>query len=364
MNGVLAAMSALAEQGAPLGRAPGEELLAQVDRWVEARRAEGGPIVVLGEPGAVAAARVLSSLSPEPGRLRWLDGVDALGAETLAGAHLVVLDGPPWVRWLAQELAGAASGITWVGAEAAPSGAELLPGPADARFGVLGPFALAAAALCGAALAPIVDEISRARTRCAAPALFENPALLFAAVLVAARDHGVERLAFLLPTGRLEPWAAWATRAWPGITTRSESRAGVRVPSGVPCLAVRLGDEALIQHLIGGPHDLLGCAVLLDDDGSRDLEGRRRWALGRALQNAQFMQLCRDGRPVVQLRLPTLDPGLVAGLSVVCLQAATAVALASDLDPLSAPAAQLWRTLAAEEIRSHSPSPALETSRG
>ncbi len=368
MNAVYASINALGDQRLPYGRPLGDALSAALDAWVEARRAEALRVVVLGEPGAVSAARMLSSLAPDPGAITWVDGMDGLEA-ALGGApaHLVVLDGPPWVRWLAESLGGRAKGATVVGGElpiAGLEGAETLPGPADAALGVLGPFALAAAALCGAAIAPIVEEAIRARQRCASMALFENPALLFAAVLVAAREHGVERLVFLLPSGRLEPWAAWATRAWSSITTRGAARANVRVPAGVPSIAVRLGDEAMIQHLLGGPHDLLGCALVLDDDGAQDLEGRRRWGLARSLLTAQFMQLCRDGRPVVQLRVPTLDPAMIAGLSVVCLHAATATALASDIDPLLSPAVQLWRTLATEEITSLPPYSSSESSRG
>lgn len=367
MNAVHAAILALGDRGLPHLAGLDASRLEQAVAWVARRRAEGAPVVVLGEPGAVAAVRALSSVAPDPGALRWVDGIDGAEEALAAGdAHLLVLDGPPWVRWLAARLAGSAIGLTLAG-EGAPipglEGAERLNGPCDARFGVFGAASLAVAELAGARGDAILEEATRAARRVAHPALFENPAYLWAAVLVAGREHGLERLCFLLPTGRLEGWAAWGTRMWAAVTTRAESRGGVRRPTGIPTLVARLGDEAMIQHLLGGPHDVLGVAVTVDDLGARDARGHHRWGLARALLSAQIMQLCRDGRPVVQLRLPSLDPAMLAGLSMVTLHAAIATALASDLDPLSSPAAQQWRTLAEDEILNYPPDDT-ETPRG
>lgn len=364
MNAVHAALLAAGDQGWPHTRALSGDPLERAGAWAEARRSAGDRVVVLGEPGAVAAARVLASgLAAQP---RWVDAPDALEDALADGpAHLLVLDGPPWVRWLAASSAGRCSGLTVAGDEPTPlDGAELLPGPADARFGVLGPAALALALLGGADGQGVLDEARSVARRCAHPALFENPAYLWAALMVAGRESGLERLAFLLPTARLEPWAAWAARAWVSLTSRADTRSGVRVHGGVGAITARLGDEALIQHILAGPRDLLGCAVVVDDGGGASALAGERWALSRALLTAQVQQMSRVGRPVIQIRLPSLKPGMIAGLSVLVLHAALAVAIASDLDPLAAPAAAAWRALASGELPSLPPPEGMESIRG
>jgi len=345
---------------------PGLEVAQAAARWAQARLAAGEEVLVLGEPSAVAAARALEATAPTPGRVRYVDGLDA-EAPRGRPVHLLVLDGPPWVRWMARSWAGGFSGITVVGGEpGSPWGPEVqrLEGPADGAFGVLGPAALAAAAVSGASIDAIVAEAARVHARCGARALFENPALLWAAVLRAGRDYGIERLFFLLPSSRLEPWGAWVTRAWASLTSSADSRGDVRVPAGVPTQVATLGDEAILQHLLSGPRDLLGAAIMLDDVGARDPEGVTRRALARALMGVAVSQISRDGRPVVQLRLGSLDPPTVAGLSVLALYAALAFALACDVDPLDMPAARRWRELAADALQSIPVDPGPEATRG
>lgn len=351
MNAVHAALMGLLER-AP-AQVPAMEMAEAATRWAEARAAAGEEVVVLGEPSAVAAARALAATAPAPARVSYVDGLDAQ-APRGAKVHLLVLDGPPWVRWMARAWASEGAGLSVAGEEPdAPWGSEVerLRGPADGAFGVLGPGALAAAAVSGASPLAIVAEAARVWARCGSKALFENPAFLWAAVLRAGREHGIERLFFLLPTSRLEPWGAWATRAWASLTSSADSRGDVRVPAGVPTQVATLGDEAILQHLLSGPRDLLGAAVMLEDVGAREPQDVARWALARSLMAEAVAQITRDGRPVVQVRLGSLDPPTVAGLSVVTLHAALAFALAADVDPLDMPAARRWRDLAAEAIQ-------------
>lgn len=326
-----------------LGTAP------DLSPWVEARRAAGERLVVLGEPGAVSACRALlpggAPMTPvfSPGGL-----VAALAGDV--PVHLMTLQGPRWVRDLAVEARPSVRSATWVGRDDAPAEFEHLVGASDARFGVLGPGSLAVAALAGVGPELLLAEAERMARRCAGPALFENPAYVWAALLGSLADRGVERLTFLLPDPALQPWSDWAARCWAGTTARVVGRSGVQTHRGLSVHSALVGDENLLQLQLAGPRDALVVSVTVDDPGPSVAQplGLRAWELGRALQARQVRQLTLDGRPVIQLRLPSLQPAWLASLSFLSLHTAVVVALFQDADPLVQPVVDHWRALTGE----------------
>lgn len=320
--------------------------LAQALRWGAARRAGGEPLVVVGEPSAVGAAMaVLGDAS-----VRGLDSLDGFAVEAaFAGGrppHLLVLPGPDWVIELADAVADRSSGCTVAGDAHLLSGAESLPPLSNVAFGALGPVAWALAARAGQDVAGLLAEGLRMAQRCSSPALFENPAYLLAATVLACRERGADRLALLLPVARMLPWAAWAERAWGALTARREQRAGVGLLVGTPTFSAMLADEARIAALAGGPNDVVSLALWAEDPGAHWTlrDGQPAWERTRSLHQSQVRLLAHGGRPVVQLRLPALTPGWLVALSFLTLHSALVVAMGGEGDPRVLPGVDLWRT--------------------
>lgn len=366
INAAHASLVGAGDDGWPHLRCLAEPPLDLVKAWAEARRQAGERIVVVGEPGALAAARALMSTAPPAGEapippISWVDGLDAvdpLDADPLGGdrpVHVLALDGPGWVETVVRDLMPGASGLTVAGErdDHGLGDAERLKGPVDARFGVFGPAALALAALAGVDVdAAMADGLDTAR-RCSAPGLYNNPAYLWAALLHASRERGIERLQFLVPSARLVPWADWAARAWLSLTSRAETRGGVRVHVGWGATVSRVGDEAMLQHVVDGPRDVMIVALNVERGGALSDAAQRRWSLGRELMSAAVQQLSREGRPVVQIRAPSVGAPSVAALSALTLHTALTVAMLQDIDPLATPAVAFWRALVNTELQSH-----------
>ena len=359
INAAHASLVAAGDEGWPHLRSLTEPPLESVHAWVEARRTAGERVVVVGEPGALAAARALMSSGEASHPVLWVDGFDAV--DPLAGAekggaplHVLALDGPGWVATVVRDLMPFAAGLTVAG-ERESHGfgpCERLVGPADARFGVFGPAALALAALAGVNIeGALADGLETAR-RCSAPGLYNNPAYLWAALLHAGRERGIERIQLLVPSARLLPWADWAARAWMSLTSRAETRGGVRVHVGLGATVARLGDEAMLQHVVDGPRDVMIVALNVEQGGALDPAAQRRWSLGRELMAAAVQQLSREGRPVLQIRAPSLGAPTTAALAAMTLHTALTLAFIQDIDPLATPAVALWRALVDTELQS------------
>lgn len=332
--------------------------------WGAARAAAAQRVLVLGEPGAVDASLALSSAAGA-GAER-VSVVTAPDAAVLAAAlegpapHLLVLDGPTWVRTLSLAIQARCDGITVVprdgeaGAGWCPEAGLLTgPGGADPRFGVLGPAAFGLLALAGVDVDAVVAEAITVARAAGNPALFENPAYRLAATLLASRERDVHRLALLLPTPRLLGWAAWCGRAWAGLTARvGRESDGVHRHGGVRASALCLGDEVGVQVLVEGAPDALTLALWAESPGLDQAIGSHlsTWEIARRLSAQHVRQLSVAGRPVVQLRLAGLDASSLAGLSVLMLQAGLAMALALDLDPMAMPAALRWRAMTDEAL--------------
>jgi hypothetical protein len=329
-------------------------------------------IVVLGEPAAVAAVRVLEGMPAQApaskGRRRAagagtrpgfaaLDAPDPVAlAAAFDGARaplLVVLDGPPWVRALAEVASVRAASAFVVGEPGAdewtlPGAARAAaPGATDPRFGAMGGAALAVAAARGVPVEAALDGLRRMAQRCAQPGMFDNPAYLLASLVdAAAEERGLTQIALLLPSPRMADWGGWARGAWTAVVSKTRVRDSVRDYHGTTPMIVQAGDEAMVQRLIDGPRNVLTLALWADEVGAPVAEGAAAtWELARGLMGAHVKQLVTSGRPVVRIGFGAVDASHLLELAMMWVHAAVASAARAELDPLAMPAADRWREI-------------------
>ncbi len=331
---------------------------AAAARAVAARWPDG--LLVIGEPGAIAAARLLAEGTPAEasGRRVWFaDGPDAPTLSALADRrpHLVLLDGPDWVRQLGVSLHAVTSGATVFSGDGTERDGWTLPaapridgiGASDARFGVLGAASLALTAAVGGDVDAVMEAAERMADRCAAAALFDNPALNLAAVSWAlALDHRLFEPVFSVDGPRLEAWAAVVARAWGAITSGTPGSAAngdLRRAGGFFPRVTRAGDEAQMARLLDGPSDAWVISVTAEPPPTA--EPTPGAELRARLDQAQHRLLIQGGVPALRLRLGRDDAPTLAGATLLFLHAATALAVLRDVDPLAIPAADRLREL-------------------
>ena len=318
-------------------------------------------VVLLGEPSVVDAVLALAVAaggelpltirSPDP---QEISRAEAAGKRTV----LVVCVGPSWVLALAHHLAPRFSRILVIEGDGTPGQVNPLPtaeylrveGASDARFALLGPLGLALALKAGADLDEIAASVDEQRGRVSRRGMLDNPALLLAALADTAEEAGLPHQAWLLPSARLAPWGAWASAAWAAITAKPKDAGGLREPRGDLPQIILAGDEARVQWLAEGPRSTWTVVLWADEAGADQAlaSAGSTWGISRAIVGAHLRQLEEHGRPVLRARLSRLDAAAVAGLSVVVLQAALALASMRGLAPLAIPAADRLRQLVAE----------------
>lgn len=327
-----------------------EQELSGLQTWVEQRQADGAPLALAGDPGALCAATALASTMPGGARATWAGSADPIELSGLLEGrpHLVAIDGPAWVDAVAGGLVDTLAGVTHVGGDGPLSG----PGAGDARFGVLSPLSLALCALAGTPADAVLAETRQLARRAAAPAALENPAYLLAAALLGWRDRGVDRLLIAVPSARLAPWARWASGAIEGLSCRVARPHGLDEPRGIGAGAAHSGDDLTLQRLVEGPGDTVTLALWSDDLGADRLIGadRSAGALLREQHQRWLRELKLRGRPVVQLRLPSLGPASMAAASYLLIHAAVAWSMAQELDPIAMPAVARWRERARQDL--------------
>jgi len=347
--------------------------VARGEAWRHRGAASADRVIVVGEPGAVAAARVLACAGDTAGstagntagtpggntaELVFIDQPDTRQVQAaLAGARrprLVVLAGPQWVRTLAEALRPQVRTATVFADEAEhpllalasePAEAVVAPGAADARFGVVGPAALALAGFARLPGAPLAAALSTMEARCHASGVRGNPALRLGALAAElGQGHGLFTPTLVVGGTRMQTWAAWASRAWAALSSRAIPAGDGAAPSylarGACPLVLLAGDEALVQRVIAGPRDLWLAGICLSTDG-----GAAPDAALATLVDAHLRHAVRDGRPVVRLLLGDTEAPDLAALSWLWLQAAVMAAALDPIDPLTMDAADDWRNL-------------------
>jgi hypothetical protein len=321
-------------------------------------------IVVIGTPDAVASVRVLAQLAvPGTGRnqnIRWVSAPDPSVVQAAFhprdGNWLVLLDGPGWVRRLAEGVRDRAVGATVFVGDGTPEDSWTLddsdrvvaPGAADPRFGVMGAAALSLMVAAGIGTGAVLPGVVRALAACRRTGLFDNPAYRLGALLHAAFEtKDLEDIVCILSTPQLGRWADWMCNSWSAVTSSVVEREGMQRRIGIRPQIVDMANECAMERWVTGPNRHLTFAFWVDDPG-RDLkigESDTSWLMARDLMDRQIAQLVKAGRPVVNVRVPELAPDTVGELCVVFLHAVLALMAGHGKDPLTMSAADAFRRM-------------------
>lgn len=307
-------------------------------------RARGTELAVVGQPGALAAARVLTDTLAPGARVRWVGSPDEELLAPLDRPDVVwlVLEGPSWAARVAEWAVGQGRAVAVAGPEAGdapPDGWWITdPTAGDGRFGALGMAALVVASWAGVDVGAALAGARDIAESCRRPALFENPAYSLAMSAFAIQQvTGLSVPTHLASTARLAAFTAWTARLWATVGAQYGARDGVRTYAGGTAIGGVLGDDELVQTLLAGTRDKY---VIL-----WEVEGPERGPAPSAMaaQARAFTQLwAREGLPLLRVRLPGLDAATLGGaIQLACHGAVTATLLA-ERDPLGLEAVEAW----------------------
>lgn len=228
------------------------------------------------------------------------------------------------------------------------------------RFSGLTGFGLLPALAAGIDLAEIVAGAREIDERLRNRSHYENPGLALAAVhFLLERYHG-KSIAVMMPYAeRLREFANWFCSLWAGSLAKGKTVAGdVRAPAGqTPIAATGPGDHHdMFQLLVEGPNDKVVTTVEVDDragDGARgpvlpflepaaDQElahmlGAGTGRIRRVERQAAEMVLREASRPVLSIRLPSLDSRAIGQLLHLYHYAAIATAMLYHVNPFDRP---------------------------
>lgn len=333
--------------------------MGQGAAWREGGRRAVDRVLVLGEPGAVAAALALLPADASS-RVAGIDRPELAAVDlALAGARrprLLVLHGPAWVLPFAATLAPRFSALTLLSEEPLEPAASaalpeadcrVAPGSCDPRFGVLGAASFLLAGFAGLDPQPLRAALDERRLASRLQTLKDNPGHRLGALAALLAHAGFAAPVLVVGAPGLDAWARWAAGAWTAIKSRA-----VPVPGGVAargglCPRVRLGDEAAMQGLLEGPRG--GFVLVLEQRG----EGpEARWA--QALSATLRAQVARQQLPLVAVLVDDPSPATRLALSDFWLQAALVAAALDPVDPLTMNGADAFRELLVEALAASS----------
>ncbi len=334
--------------GAEAGRWPHLRLLdadAREDarRVAAALRAAAPELVVVGQPGAVAALRAaveaLGTTSP-----RWMTSPDAaqLAALDRPDVAWLVLEGPPWADRVAEWAveSGRAVAVAGPGDHPAPPSGWWISDPVagDGRFAPLGAAAAVVASWAGVDIDVLHAGAQEMSATCARSALFENPAYTYAlATVFADRDLGAGVPAHLVGAGRLDAFGAWLTRVWAAVLCAAVPGDGTVRHTGAAGIHGIVGDEELCEALLLGPRDKL---VTVWDPTELDGSAVSAEAVNQVRALVDLLE--RENVPYLRVRLPGFNAYSLGASFVLASHAAVTAALFLDLDPLGLDAVAAW----------------------
>lgn len=317
--------------------------------WRGSGRSAADRLVLVGEPGAVAAAALLAR-SLGRSDLSLVDQPDSrLIHAALDGARrprVLALSGPRWVPAAVAAMGLDAARVTVAMDEddTTLSWGQpwVAPGAMDGRLGAVGPAGLAVLGWAGCPeplLSGLIEALGEAVDVVHGGASRANPSLrlaLLARGLEAADPASAPALVASTPA--LRRWASWAASTWLAVRSRSAPRGAAFELMGATPLVCAAGDEAAVQRLCEGSRG--PWSLLLGIDG---LPADALAAEALALLNAQASLLSDHGRPAVRILLRDDSPATLAQL---CVWWAVGCLLAASLDavdPLTMDAADRLR---------------------
>lgn len=217
-----------------------------------------------------------------------------------------------------------------------------VPAGVASRFSVLTAAGLFPAAVGGVRVEDVLAGAAWMDQRTRSPQLWENPALLLAALLYLAETRAGTHTVVLMPyCDRLRALARWFAQLWAESLGKAVDLDGrPRACGTTPQAAVGASDQhALLQLWLDGPADRVVCFVRVEDHGREieipsaygDLEGvgyLRGKGLGALLnmeQRATELALQQRGRLALTVSVPELN-AFTLGQLVFLFEAATVFA--------------------------------------
>lgn len=314
-----------------------------------------GEIVFLGERGNLSALKAhLRNLNS----YHWLEDVSPETIQDLFSIDgeilLFVLDGPPWVRALAEECISSVSRMIICVGDGSQhdgwqiEGAELISceGSCDVRFAAFSALGLSLLLEDGVEQQELEDTYKRAMERAKLEGLYENPSYLLASIFAALeKERNPLRPVLMLSNSTWNPWAQWAVSVWMGITAQVLEKDGVRRRFGSEATIASICDEGVIQQLLSSPREQLTilCSSQVPNLDSPSPLTSRAWSVQNNLLDAFADLMSRESRPVCELRLDNTKPLALLETSFFWVHAALALAGYWVEDPLLLDGADRYR---------------------
>ena len=314
-----------------------------------------GDIVFVGERGNLSALKAhLRDLS----KYHWLEDVSPETIQKLFSVDgeilLFVLDGPPWVRALAEEFISSVSRmIICVGDGSRHDGwqiegAELIScsGSCDVRFAAFSALGLALLLEDGIDEEELDESYQRALERAKQEGLYDNPSYLLASIFAALeKERNPLRPVLMLSNSTWNPWAQWAASVWMGITAQVLEKDGVRRRFGSEASIASICDEGVIQQMLSSPREQLTilCSSQVPNLESPSPLTTRAWNVQNNLLDAFADLMSRESRPVCELRLDNTKPMALFETSFFWVHSALALAGYWVEDPLLLDGADRYR---------------------
>ena len=367
--------------------------LARVEAFAATARGRCDDVVVLGIGGSALGAIALRTALGGAGtpRLHVVDNVDP--ASMRAALDAVRLDRTRWcvvsksgttVETLAQyaivrdRLAAASldprAHLAFVtdphaGPLRAIAGRDGIPcfdvaANVGGRFSVLTPVAMLPAALAGYHVAAIIAGARAMLARCASPALGDNPAGQFAALLWRAQQRVGQGTHVLMPyADALRDVAPWFVQLWAESLGKRDADG---MPTGPTPLAARgaTDQHSLLQLLMEGPADKVVAFVRVAarhadlaipsgevvPDAAAFVRGKTLGALLDAEADATASALARAGRPSLTITIDRADAHGLGELLMMLMLATVYAGALYRVNPLDQPGVELGKKLAREAL--------------
>ena len=314
-----------------------------------------GEIVFVGERGNLSALKAhLLHLD----KYHWLEDVSPETIQRLFSIDgeilLFVLDGPPWVRALAEEFISSVSRMIICNGDGSLhdgwqiEGAELIScnGACDVRFAAFSALGIALLLEDGSDPEELRATYERAQQRALQEGLYENPSYLLASIFAALeKERNPLRPVLMLSNSTWNPWAQWAASVWMGITAQVLEKDGVRRRFGSEATVASICDEGVIQQLLSSPREQLTilCSSQVPNLEEPSPLTARAWNVQNNLLDAFADLMSRESRPVCELRLDNTKPMALFETSFFWVHAALALAGYWVEDPLLLDGADRYR---------------------
>lgn len=237
-----------------------------------------------------------------------------------------------------------------------------IPSNVGGRFSVLSPVGLLPAAVIGIDVDGLMRGAARMEMACRTDELMQNPAGLFATLMVAADRELGRPIHVLMPyCDRLRSLALWFQQLWAESLGKANDLTGAAVSIGpTPLPAIGVSDQhAQLQLFMEGPQDKIIVFISVDDEGEtitipehRADEAGLAYLGGRTLQElfeserrATREALRRSGRPSMTLAVGRLDAAALGALFQFFEIATVYAGALYGVDPLDQPGVELGKRL-------------------